>query len=173
MLAGFEDGRVCRIDPATLAMTEVARLPGKPQWVGTIRLTGPRRRGRLPRETAARRRGRADRSGRSEEGRERAEYEVPCSVVHDLGSGKTYPLDPGESSDRRATAFLLDRKHRLWLGADNGEWGGWCSYVDLKAGKVHSVPGLKIDDLLAGNARGWRLSDSPSCATGRSGPTAA
>src|SRR5262249_10092104 len=49
-------------------------------------------------------------------------------------------------SDLRATVYLLDSKHRLWLGADNGEWGGWCSHVDLRAGRVYSIPGRKIYD---------------------------
>src|SRR5262249_13840802 len=76
----------------------------------------------------------------------RRRYEVPSSVVHDRASGQTYRLDTEKMDrlDRHATALLVDRPHRLWLGADRGEWGGWCSYVDLKAGQVHSVPGLEI-----------------------------
>ena len=31
LLAGLEDGRVCRVDPATLGLTVIAKLPGKPQ----------------------------------------------------------------------------------------------------------------------------------------------
>jgi hypothetical protein len=50
-------------------------------------------------------------------------------------------------SDLLATAFLLDRKHRLWLGADHSEWDGWCSYVDLETGKVQTVLGLKIYEM--------------------------
>ena len=80
---------------------------------------------------------------RSDDGRT---YEAPVSIVHDLGSGKTYPVNPSGKVFIRATAFLLDRKHRLWLGADRGEWGGWCSCVDLDAGQVHPVPGLRIFD---------------------------
>ena len=33
-----------------------------------------------------------------------------------------------------ATTFLLDRAGRLWLGADNGEWGGWVARIDLANG---------------------------------------
>jgi hypothetical protein len=60
--------------------------------------------------------------------------------------GKTYVIDPKSEypSDLRATAFLLDCKHRLWLGADNGEWGGWCDCVDLDAGQVRSIAGQRI-----------------------------
>jgi hypothetical protein len=83
--AGFEDGRVCRIDPATLALTKVARLSGKPQWVGAVTdgMTKPAK-SRLvvvveqtkPVEF------------------QRKPYSVGYSVVHDLGSGKTYALSP-------------------------------------------------------------------------------
>lgn len=34
VLAGFEDGRVGRVDPDTLDLAEIARLPEEPQWVG-------------------------------------------------------------------------------------------------------------------------------------------
>jgi hypothetical protein len=123
VLAGFKDGRVCRIDPTTLALTEVARLPGEIQWVGTMS------------------------DGAHEPGKSRLIAVVGQTnpVVHDLGSGKAYPFG------RRASAFLLDRKQRLWLGADDGEWGGWCSYVDLQAGQVHPVAGPKKPGPRGGN----------------------
>ncbi|MDG3007385.1 hypothetical protein [Paludisphaera mucosa] len=34
VLAGFADGRVCRVDPKSLVITEVARLPKEPSWIG-------------------------------------------------------------------------------------------------------------------------------------------
>ncbi len=163
VLAGYADGRVGRIDPATLAMTELARLPGEVQWVGTIpagagQAAKPRIIGVMEQKkefetkravsaVLGRSRGAVVEKKKVVEIKSR-KYQVPCSVVIDLGSGKTFAPDArGERpSDLHASAFLLDHKHRLWLGADNGEWGGWCSYVDLDAGQVHSVPG-KIDDL--------------------------
>ncbi len=36
VLAGFEDGRVCQVDPTTLELVALARLTGKPQWVGAL-----------------------------------------------------------------------------------------------------------------------------------------
>ena len=124
ILAGFADGRIRRLDPSSLATTELARLPGKPQWVGVTAA------GAKPRLIAVVER----------------KKQVPSSVVHDTGTGQTYEIDrkdePGRS--RHASAFLLDRRDRLWLGDDRGEWGGWCSYVDLGAGRVVEIPGRKL-----------------------------
>ncbi len=47
-------------------------------------------------------------------------------------------------SRRAASAFLLDSKGRLWIGADNGERGGWCSCFDTRTGRLRSIPGLQI-----------------------------
>jgi hypothetical protein len=96
VLAGYADGRVGRIDPATLAMTELARLPGKVQWVGTIPAG----------------------AGQAAKPRLVAVVEQTRPVVHDLGTGKTFSIDPAGGRPASATAFLLDRRHRLWLGAD-------------------------------------------------------
>ncbi len=137
VLAGFADGRVCRIDEATLAMTEIARLPGKLQWVGTIAAA--------PGQPARQRLIAVYEQIKKSEIRGRT-YGVPYSVVRDAASGKSYPIDPKSDypSDLRATAFLLDRKHRVWLGAENGEWGGWCECVDLDAGQVRTIAGQRI-----------------------------
>ena len=74
--------------------------------------------------------------------------ETLWAVVHDTGSGKTYEVvvkdDPG--GPRHASAFVLDRKDRLWLGADRGEWGGWCFSVDLDAGRLVQIPGRKVHE---------------------------
>ena len=110
---------------------------GKVQWVGMI--PAARRRPAKPRIVAV---VEQKKWVKNEDGNaSRSRY----SIVDDPALGKTY--DPDARSEipempcSAADAFLLDRKHRLWLVADNGEWGGWCSYVDLDAGKVHSVPG--------------------------------
>ncbi len=137
VLAGFADGRVCRIDQATLRMTELARLAGRLQWAGTMAAApGPQPNSRLV--AVFEQSKKVEIRGRK--------YDVPYSVVGDVASGKTYVVEPRSEypSDLRATAFLLDQKHRLWLGADNGEWGGWCYCVDLDAGQIRSVAGQRI-----------------------------
>jgi hypothetical protein len=126
VLAGFEDGRVCRVDPATLERTEVARLPGKPQWIG-FAAGDERGPGGL---VAVYERPRwVEQDGQR--------WRQPCSIVRDLASGREV------AADGLATAFLLDSRRRLWLGADRGEWGGWCSCVDLGAGTLRAVPGIR------------------------------
>jgi hypothetical protein len=42
VLAGLSDGRVCRVDPATLGLIDVAKLPTAPQWVGWCHAAGNR-----------------------------------------------------------------------------------------------------------------------------------
>jgi hypothetical protein len=34
VLAGLADGSVCRVDPVSLELTDVARLPSAPRWIG-------------------------------------------------------------------------------------------------------------------------------------------
>jgi hypothetical protein len=139
VLAGFIDGRIGRIDPVSLAMTELARLTGKVQWVGVITAGAGAGQPARPRLVAVVVQEKPfDYKGKT--------YQVPCSVVHEVGSSKTYDVYPTSEypSNLSASAFLLDSKHRLWLGADRGEWGGWCCYVDLDAGKIHSILGLKV-----------------------------
>ena len=36
ILAGLADGRICRVNPATLELTEVAKLPAPPRWIGWL-----------------------------------------------------------------------------------------------------------------------------------------
>ncbi len=138
ILAGFMDGRVRRVNPATLALTELARLPGKPQWIGAV-TDGE------PEPDKSRLVAVVERTTWAVDEDTGERYEVPQSIVHDLASNKSYNPDfrRSDAPNNRATAFLLDRAGRLWLGADNGEWGGWCAYVDLKAGKLQSVPGVR------------------------------
>jgi len=106
VFAGFEDGRICRVDLETLVPAEVAKVSGKPQWV--VERVVEADRGAPSRILAV-----VEKSKRVNRGRQR--WPIRYSEVHDLASGKIFPLDD------RATAFLLDSKRRLWLGADKGE----------------------------------------------------
>ena len=36
VLAGLADGQICRINPDTLGLTEVAKLPASPQWISWL-----------------------------------------------------------------------------------------------------------------------------------------
>ncbi len=94
VLAGFEDGRICRVDPESLALTEVARISGKPQWVGE---TGKATASRILAVVQ-----KLNWVGEDGE-RERVSY----SVIQDPASRKTVPLE------EFVTAFLLDSKGRL------------------------------------------------------------
>jgi len=122
VLAGGRDGRVYRVDPATLDRTEVARLPDAPQWIAWGRAVGNRPAGLVVVTRATRP---LDRDGQH--------WDVPYAVVHDLASQKTFTLE------ETATTFLLDRAGRVWLGLDKGEWGGRVTRVDLAGGTVTAV----------------------------------
>lgn len=122
VLAGLADGRVCRVDPATLALTDVARLSAPPQWIGWAGAGEGRPAGLVVVTRPTRPVAQGERH-----------WDVPYSVVNDLATGKTFALEI------QATAFLLDRTGRLWLGADRGEWGGRIWRVDLAEGKLAEI----------------------------------
>ena len=142
-LVGFEDGRVARLDPASLEFTVIATLPGKPHWVGTKAGGGAVavvERWRWFDETV-------DGLGRwgfpgtrefnGEVGSRKTGIQEwqPDSEVHDLGSGRSCAIGG------RASAVYLDRKHRVWFGVGYGEFGGWCRCVDLSGGQARIVRG--------------------------------
>jgi hypothetical protein len=122
ILAGLSDGRVCRVDPATLDLTDVTKLSAPPQWIGWGQAQGNRPAGLVvvTRPTKP-----ANFNGRR--------YDLPYLVIHDLATGKTF--EPGEL----ATSFLLDGAGRLWLGVDKGEWGGRIIRVDLAKGIIATI----------------------------------
>jgi hypothetical protein len=122
VLAGLSDGRVCRVDPTTLDLTDVAKLPSEPHWLGWSKAAGNRPAG-LVAET--RRTKTLERDGER--------WDDSCSVIHDLVTGKTHALDFA------ATTSLLDSKGRLWLGFDKGEWGGGVTRLDLIHGTVTAI----------------------------------
>ena len=122
VLAGLSDGRVCRVDPVTLELTDVLKVPSAPEWVGWGSAVGNRPAGAVVVTRPTRP---VDRDGRH--------WEMPYSVVNDLATGKTFELED------EATTFLLDRAGRFWLGADNGEWGGLVWRVDLVKGTLAAI----------------------------------
>ena len=123
MLAGLADGRLCRIEPVTLDLADVARLPAAPRWVGWAGAAGGRPAGLVV----------ATQSSRPVE-RDGWRGEMPFTMVHDLATDRTFTLE------EEATTFLLDRAGRLWLGADRGEWGGWVTRINLAEGTAEQIP---------------------------------
>ncbi len=121
VLAGLSDGHICRVDPVTLALTDLAKLPTAPLWVGWRTASDKRPVGLVAVTT---------RSKQMIRDGQRVFRSV--SVVHDFTTGLTH-LHESEAG-RMATTFLLDRAGRLWLGADHGEWGGWVTRIDLSNG---------------------------------------
>ena len=119
VLAGLVDGRICRVDAATLDLTELAQLERAPQFVGG-RAAATDGKARLVAVTT-------DTKPVVEDGTRR---DVSYSIVHDLATGKTYPLDDD------ATTYLLDSAGRLWLGSNQGEFGGRVTKVDLTKGTI-------------------------------------
>lgn len=119
LLVGGGDGRISRVDPATLALTELEKLPGRADWVGQTE------RGELVAISVAERDVKDDGKTWTEQ----------FSIVYDLARHRTYEPTIDDAVGRRvASTVLLDRKRRLWFGADNGEWGGWCARLDLESG---------------------------------------
>lgn len=66
------------------------------------------------------------------------------TVVSDLATRKLYEL-----KDLWPSVFMLDRKGRLWIGEDRGEWGGSTHRLDLATGKLNRVamPGELFDNV--------------------------
>ncbi len=131
ILAGLADGRVMRVDPATLDVVPIGRLRGKVLWAGRVANAGrpsPRLVGVFE----------GKHWGEDYEG-QRARLSYP--FVHDPARGRIVdaggPIHLAGGFDY--TAYRLDRKGRLWLGVDIGEFGGWCASMDLDTGRVHEI----------------------------------
>jgi hypothetical protein len=122
VLAGLADGRVCRVDSATLELAEVAKLPAALRWVGRGRAAANHAAGLLAVTTATKT---VTRDGRT--------FTQRYSEVHDLAASKTYPLKD------QASTFLLDHAGRFWAGSDNGEWGGSVARIDLAGGSIEQL----------------------------------
>ena len=122
LLVGFEDGDICQFDVSKFTVKALGKVAGTPRWI--VSSPSPPALGNNvlavfePAENLV------------EGGVERT---ATVSWVSDFGSDRTYKLT------ERVTSAFLDRKRTLWLAGDRGEWGGWCSYVDLDRGSVRTV----------------------------------
>jgi hypothetical protein len=119
VLAGLSDGRICRVDAATLELSNVVKLTGAPQWFGWYAARGNRPAGLV---VATRQTKPVVRDGRH--------WNQSFSMIHDLATGKTFALD------HVASTFLLDRTGQFWVGADRGEWGGRVARIDSSKGTI-------------------------------------
>jgi hypothetical protein len=104
---------VLRVDPQTLALTQLALFPETVVWVQRDRS------GELVTITEREEK-------RKHEGREYA------LAVRSVRRAKHRPIALPEAND---SAHLTPTGHLL-LGADHGEFGGWIASVDLKTGRV-------------------------------------
>lgn len=111
LLAGDETGQIYRVDVPTMSLTSVAHVPSRPLAIGAYR---PSPGGSESIVVVAAR----ENSWQRE--------------VHDLGTGRQWELDYLANQ----IVTYVDRSARLWIGSDNGEWGGWVARVDLRAGEL-------------------------------------
>ena len=107
VLAGLADGRICRVDPATLELTDVVKLSGVPQWFGGCALRANRPAGMV---VATRQTKLVVREGkRSNES---------SSMVHDLAEPLGTP-DNLTTSVNSSVAGSLDRSARRRNSREN------------------------------------------------------
>ncbi|QEH38693.1 Two component regulator propeller [Aquisphaera giovannonii] len=122
VVAGYRDGRIVGVDPATLDVREMFRVADEPQWIGWAPAVHGRKAGLVV-------------------ATQREEQRPRKTAIHDPAEGKTILVDD------HVTAFLIDRRGWLWLGSDHGEWGGRITRLDLTTGKAEAVHLPQSDDL--------------------------
>jgi hypothetical protein len=124
-LAGLEDGRVCRISTSDLNLTEIAKLPKPALWLGTLTSTvgGPTAVVAAIVDETPMRPGSAQ-----------------TYSLHDLTGGhKVTITTPELSAGGGSMSFAVDHNQHVWMGIDQGEWGGWCGRLDWKTGKLQTI----------------------------------
>ena len=113
-----------RVNGTTLLAERIGGVPGQPVWIGQR----PEHRGLVVAYGQVSERFYGYSKGR------------PWDIrVVDLASGRTWKASHNESTGGEPTTFLLDRRDRLWLGTDHGEWGGRLEVIDLQAGQARNV----------------------------------
>src|SRR5271157_1836983 len=144
VLVGTQDGYIYRVNRASLGLDRIASSKGKIVWLGTGKSN-------------------VDSNGRivavvdntpdilpwpGEAGKA---YDFRCRVasikephpyyiiILENGKARSLPFPPTRNFSFPGY-FLLDTQDRLWLGADNGEWGGECAYMNLNTGIIDKFP---------------------------------
>jgi len=143
VLLGAQDGKIYGVDPASLSLTAVTTVQGRIVWLAGDG-PGNTQSNRivavvdnypevlpLPGEPFK------DYDARSAR-LERVETRPYFVAVYANGKVQMLPFQLGKNFSI-PNSYFLDGSNRLWLGTDKGEWGGECSYMDLRTGKVHVV----------------------------------
>jgi hypothetical protein len=145
VLIGTEDGRIYGVDPASLILKVVVTVQGKVAWLSDDGSDTTQNRrivavvDNFPEVLPWPGEPFKDYDARSAR-LERTETRPYFVAVYANGKGKMLPLLLGKNF-AIPNSYLLDDSSRLWMGTDKGEWGGECSYMDLRTGKVHAVAG--------------------------------
>jgi len=145
VLLGTEDGKIYGVDPASLSLRAVTTVQGRVVWLAGDG-SGNTQSKRivavvdnypevlpLPGEPFK------DYDARSAR-LERVVTRPYFVAVYANGKVQMLPFQLGKNFSI-PNSYFLDGSNRLWLGTDKGEWGGECSYMDLRTGKVHAVAG--------------------------------
>jgi hypothetical protein len=123
VVVGLDDGRIVSVDAPSLQMKRIGAVDGRPTWIGRRSSGGLLvAHGFAPEKPF----GWGDRG-------------LGSLVVEELETGRSLRIP------FVASTFLLDSRDRLWVGADNGEWGGRLAVVDLEKWTVR-----ELDDPPAG-----------------------
>lgn len=124
VLAGLEDGTIVRINAETLWAERVGEVPGWPVWLGQRPSSHGLvvAYGHVPERFY---------------GYSRSPREIR---IIDVKSGRTWKPNRNARTGGEPTTFLLDRRDRLWVGTDHGEWGGRLEVIDLQTGLARDVP---------------------------------
>ena len=123
-LAGLEDGTLVRVNVETLLAERIGEVPGQPVWMGQR----PDNRGLVVAYGYVSERFYGYSKGSPRDVR-----------VRDLASGRTWKPTRSPHTGGEPTTFLLDKRDRLWLGTDHGEWGGRLEVIDLQTGRARDV----------------------------------
>jgi hypothetical protein len=145
VLIGTENGKIYDVDSASLGLKVVATVQGRVAWLSGDGSGGTQNRRIVavvdnypevlpwPGESFK------DYDARSAL-LERIETRPYFIAVYPNGKVQTLLFQLGKNF-AIPNSYLLDGSNRLWMGTDKGEWGGECSYMDLRTGKVHAVAG--------------------------------
>lgn len=118
VLVGFSGGRIARLQPATFALTPMGEVPGQPVFI--VRDPAGSRVVVVFGKPIA------------------GPYGWARRGLHDH---RARALDGAwETRVAGPTTFLVDRRRRLWLGRDQGEWGGGIELIDFESGRLVEIP---------------------------------